>query len=904
MRQSNPVCLDNKTNIKIMDRMLDYENQMFLDLLHEDGLIVTARGLGVERILLSFLKLHCDPENLVLVLNSSAKEEEYFIEQLENAGVSPLPKIITNEYSTNERRSIYMQGGVLFVTSRILVVDMLTERLPIDLVTGILVYRAHKIVESGQEAFIMRLYRQKNKTGFVKAFSDSPTAFTVGFCHVERVMKNLFVRRLYLWPRFHASVVSVMDDHKPDVVEVQLQLTPSMLACQTALLDIINACIKELKRCNPGIDTDEISVENAITKSFEQVIRLQLDPVWHQLGSKTRQLVADLKTLRLILKHLTQYDCVTFYNLVNSIRTNEKTFDQNAGWMWLESADSLFEHARNRVYTSKAQKNKKNKQDENDSNQSEQTSEDIVLEECPKWSALSDIMKEIEEENEQAGDLGPGRVLIAAEDDRTCSQIKEYLCCGGNALLTRLFNKSQALKNMAQNNTEDVSKGKGKGKGKTSSKAQSATDVALTLTQMIGKEDKEEQNQHEASPEGASTEMTLSSVDAYYGIIQSPVTIIHPLHGCSDPHALMKTLQEVQPRFVVLYDPDLVFVRQLEVFKASRPGIPLRVYFLIYAGSVEEQRYLTTLRKEKEAFELLIKEKATMVIPEERDGKFADDLSLSRESVSTATSTRKGGLVTEEYQKIIVDMREFRSELPSLIHRRGIDIEPVTLEVGDYILTPDICVERKSVSDLIGSLNSGRLYNQCVAMSRFYKRPVLLIEFDPNKPFSLEGKRLHISSEISIQDVTSRLALLTMHFPRLRILWCQSPYATADLFEQLKLGRHQPDAATAMTVTADADLEENTEKYSHAPKDFVLKLPGINSKNCHLILNKVNSLFELIQLTETELADLLGNKTLGSSVWQFLHSEHKRTDTAVSNKQANTKILKSNKPSKGFKRKR
>ena len=31
--------------------------------------------------------------------------------------------------------------------------------------------------------------------------------------------------------------------------------------------------------------------------------------------------------------------------------------------------------------------------------------------------------------------------------------------------------------------------------------------------------------------------------------------------------------------------------------------------------------------------------------------------------------------------KVIVDMREFRSELPSLIHRRGIDVEPVTLEV-------------------------------------------------------------------------------------------------------------------------------------------------------------------------------------------------------------------------------
>ena len=62
----------------------------------------------------------------------------------------------------------------------------------------------------------------------------------------------------------------------------------------------------------------------------------------------------------------------------------------------------------------------------------------------------------------------------------------------------------------------------------------------------------------------------------------------------------------------------------------------------------------------------------------------------------------------------------------------------IFFQVGDYILTPDICVERKSLSDLIGSLNSGRLYNQSVAMCRTYKQPVLLIEFDANKPFALQ----------------------------------------------------------------------------------------------------------------------------------------------------------------------
>ena len=48
----------------------------------------------------------------------------------------------------------------------------------------------------------------------------------------------------------------------------------------------------------------------------------------------------------------------------------------------------------------------------------------------------------------------------------------------------------------------------------------------------------------------------------------------------------------------------------LQVYQATHPKRQLRVFFLLYTGSVEEQRYLTTLRREKEAFEFLIKEKA------------------------------------------------------------------------------------------------------------------------------------------------------------------------------------------------------------------------------------------------------------------------------------------------------
>ena len=224
-------------------------------------------------------------------------------------------------------------------------------------------------------------------------------------------------------------------------------------------------------------------------------------------------------------------------------------------------------------------------------------------------------------------------------------------------------------------------------------------------------------------------------------------------------------------------------------------------------------------------------------------------------------------------QSIVVDMREFRSELPSLIHRRGIDIEPVTLEVGDYILTPEMCVERKSISDLIGSLNNGRLYSQCISMSRYYKRPMLLIEFDPTKPFSLMSRGA-FHQEISSNDVSSKLTLLTLHFPRLRILWCPSPHATAELFEELKQNKPQPDATTAMAVSADSETLPEAEKYNPGPQDFLLKMPGINAKNCRSLMNHVKNIAELASLPFDKLASMLGNTASARQLYDFIHTSY------------------------------
>lgn len=84
------------------------------------------------------------------------------------------------------------------------------------------------------------------------------------------------------------------------------------------------------------------------------------------------------------------------------------------------------------------------------------------------------------------------------------------------------------------------------------------------------------------------------------------------------------------------------------------------------------------------------------------------DVSAEPSRVCRIDKTRLYGLLLI-YVQVIVDMREFRSTLPSLLHAARLLVIPATLTVGDYILTPDICVERKSILDLVSSFNSGRL---------------------------------------------------------------------------------------------------------------------------------------------------------------------------------------------------
>lgn len=160
-----------------------------------------------------------------------------------------------------------------------------------------------RVVATSLEAFITRIYRQSNKRGFLKAFSDSPEPFTTGFAPLANMLRNLFLRKASLWPRFQVSVAEALEgNRKAEVIELEVPMSAKMREIQNAVLECVEISIAELRKSNTGLDMEEWTLDSALHRNFDVSIRRQLDPIWHRVTFRTRQIVSDLTDLRGILQ--------------------------------------------------------------------------------------------------------------------------------------------------------------------------------------------------------------------------------------------------------------------------------------------------------------------------------------------------------------------------------------------------------------------------------------------------------------------------------------------------------------------------------------------------------------------------------------------------------------------------
>ncbi|KAG7444880.1 uncharacterized protein BT62DRAFT_981292 [Guyanagaster necrorhizus] len=912
-------------------------------------LIILARGLGLRRIICTLMKIYDSPQNLVLLVNATPEEETEIGEELGIMGCrKPGLRVVGYETGTSkDRQNLYKNGGLISVTSRILVVDMLQNDIPINLITGIIVLHAERVSPLHLVSFITRLYREKNDSGFLKAFTDQPEHITSGLSPLKNVMKELRLRKVHIWPRFHQDIKRVLERKRADVVELSQHLTTSMEEIHSAIVQCMNTTLAELRRSRTELDLDTLALPAAYFSSFDHIVRKQLDPVWNKVGSSTKALVRDLGVLRRLVWYLLTYDPLQFHSFCETLIASNSTSaggGAKSQWMLTDTANIVFSVAKRRCFTLSVPTASRLDDDDDawqvlDEIQGKRPDTngdhprwipprmDPVLEELPKWSLLAEVLEEIEGEiikieGNRAFNSAPGTntTLVMCSSITTCNLLNEFMASldqtrpkgeWGRKLMMKKLKTWLFWKSCAAKDRKTPTRGTNQGQG---------DDLDDVLDEALKKKDRDKADrkanrrrirgggpgaassgrQPSEAPEAITEDLwnygelkllndedvanivDLTSLnfepdfDAHYGLLPPAQTVlIRPYSDDTDD----RMLDEIKPRFIVMFEPCMEFIRRVEVYKCSNPGLSVRVYHMVYANSCEEHKYLAGIRREKESFERLIRERG--------DPKKA---SSSDEIIKTISTRIAGGRreLNKDPSRVIVDMREFRSTLPSLLHATNLLVIPATLTVGDYILTPEICVERKSLADLVSSFNNGRLYTQCELMSVHYKNPVLLIEFEEDKAFSLEiisdmksyaktNNRFSSKKatgnpteyDYTSPSIQSKIVLLTLTFPRVRIIWSSSPYATAEIFKDLKMDRAEPDPAKAIAIGAEED-PDSVAGINAAAEELLRSLPGISAKNIKYVMSKVRNVRELCEMDLRRVQDILGVAP-GKACYQFIH---------------------------------
>jgi DNA excision repair protein ERCC-4 len=115
-----------------------------------------------------------------------------------------------------------------------------------------------------------------------------------------------------------------------------------MAAIQQALIKVLDSMLRQVQRTNQ-LDSAELSLSHAFSRSFDAAIKQQLDPIWNTLSHGTRALVRDMRTVQELLRFLLRFNAVSFLRYLQCLRA---AAGPNTEWMLLAAANTVFQARR------------------------------------------------------------------------------------------------------------------------------------------------------------------------------------------------------------------------------------------------------------------------------------------------------------------------------------------------------------------------------------------------------------------------------------------------------------------------------------------------------------------------------------------------------------------------------
>lgn len=194
-------------------------------------------------------------------------------------------------------------------------------------------------------------------------------------------------------------------------------------------------------------------------------------------------------------------------------------------------------------------------------------------------------------------------------------------------------------------------------------------------------------------------------------------------------------------------------------------------------------------------------------------------------------------LKTQNKIQVVSDFRE--REVAEHLKRLGIFINEMGLEVGDFICSDDVCIERKTYNDFVSSIVDGRIFEQAENMKKNFERPILIIEGYSNR-------------EISENALRSAIAALLVDFG-ITLLNTKNPLDTAKtIFWIAKREQEEKKKGLSIRVGKKPPEERRLQEF------IVAGIPRISLVLARRLLEHFGSIENIVAAEENELVKING----------------------------------------------
>lgn len=288
---------------------------------------------------------------------------------------------------------------------------------------------------------------------------------------------------------------------------------------------------------------------------------------------------------------------------------------------------------------------------------------------------------------------------------------------------------------------------------------------------------------------------------------------------------------------VILYEPVPSEVRMIQ--RRGRTGRKRsgRVKVLITNGTRDEGYYWASVNKERRMKHQLIDPD----VLEELNSNAIERME-NEKRVKVLDPTPK----KEELPVVFADTREGNSKVIRHLSEMEIDVKVQAMAVGDYQVSDEVVIERKTAKDFVDSIVDKRLFKQARSLMEEFKRPLII----------LEGDDLY-NGMINPNAIRGSIASIALDFG-ISIIPTINAQDTAAMIKRIAI-REQSGEKTPIQIRTDKKPVNLWEQQL-----FIIEsLPNIGPVNAKNLLEHFGTVANIINASESQLQEVegIGKKT-------------------------------------------